>query len=47
MRQILVEYARSHQAAKRGGGISKVTIDEGIEAGPKPVDLDILMLETR
>ena len=45
MRQILVEYARSHQAAKRGGGICKVTIDEGIEAVPKPVDLDILMLD--
>ena len=45
MRQILVEYARSHQAAKRGGGICKVTIDEGIEAAPKPVDLDILLLD--
>src|SRR6201982_2095392 len=45
MRQILVEYARSHQAAKRGGGVRKVTIDEGIEAALKPVDLDIIMLE--
>lgn len=45
MRQILVEHARSHQAEKRGGGACKVTIDEGIEAAPKPVDLDIIMLD--
>jgi RNA polymerase sigma factor (TIGR02999 family) len=45
MRQILVEYARSHQAAKRGGGVCKVTIDEGIEDALKPVDLDIIMLD--
>ena len=30
MRQILVEYARSHQAAKRGGSACKVTLDEDL-----------------
>src|SRR5579864_1997836 len=45
MRQILVEYARSHQAAKRGGGVCKVTLNEDLEAAPKPVDLDVIMLD--
>jgi len=29
MRRILVDHARSHQYAKRGGGAHKVTLDEG------------------
>jgi RNA polymerase sigma factor (TIGR02999 family) len=29
MRQVLVSYARRHQAAKRGGGILPVELDEG------------------
>ena len=44
MRQILVEYARSHQAAKRGGGAYKVTLEEGLQA-PQPVDVDVIMLD--
>ncbi|MCA9752821.1 MAG: sigma-70 family RNA polymerase sigma factor [bacterium] len=28
MRQILVDHARKHQAAKRGGGMQRVTLDE-------------------
>src|SRR5215203_4327061 len=30
MRQILVQHARRHQAAKRGGGISTIPFDEGL-----------------
>jgi RNA polymerase sigma factor (TIGR02999 family) len=44
MRQILVEYARSRQAAKRGGGVCKVTLEEGIEV-PTPMDIDVIMLD--
>lgn len=29
MRRILVDYARRHRRAKRGGGVSPVTLDEG------------------
>lgn len=38
MRQILVDYARQHRAAKRGGGC-KVALDEAIKAPDKDVDL--------
>lgn len=30
MRQILVDHARTHNAAKRGGGAAKVSLDEGL-----------------
>jgi RNA polymerase sigma-70 factor (ECF subfamily) len=30
MRQILVDHARSHGAAKRGGGVEKLSLDEGV-----------------
>ncbi len=44
MRQILVEYARSHGAAKRGGDVRKVTLEEGLQA-PQPMNLDVIMLD--
>lgn len=44
MRQILVEYARSHRAAKRGGDVCKVTLEEGLQA-PQPMNLDVIMLD--
>ena len=45
MRQILVEYARAHSAAKRGGaGSCKLTLDEALEL-PQPVDLDVVALD--
>jgi RNA polymerase sigma factor (TIGR02999 family) len=44
MRQVLVEYARNHQAAKRGGGACKVTLEEGLQA-PQPMNLDVIMLD--
>lgn len=31
MRQILVEHARSHGAAKRGGGAPKIALDEALD----------------
>jgi RNA polymerase sigma factor (TIGR02999 family) len=44
MRQILVEYARNHQAAKRGGNACRVTLDEGLFV-PQKTDLDIVLLD--
>ena len=44
MRQILVEYARGHQAAKRGGTVCKVTLDEGTLV-PQKADLDVVVLD--
>ena len=38
MRQILVDYARSHQAGKRGGGQQKVSLDEAIILAPEGVE---------
>jgi len=43
MRQILVDYARSRRAAKRGGGICMVMLDD-IEALPERKDVDIVAL---
>lgn len=43
MRQILVDHARSKKAEKRGGGISAITLDEGI-MGAATTDVDILSL---
>lgn len=31
MRQVLVEHARSHGAAKRGGGVAKLSLDEALD----------------
>jgi RNA polymerase sigma factor (TIGR02999 family) len=40
MRQILVDHARNHQAAKRGGNPLKITLSDGIVGhGGKDVDL--------
>jgi len=44
MRQILVEYARSHQAAKRGGSACKVTLDEGLML-PQKSEVDVVLLD--
>lgn len=44
MRQILVEYARGHQAAKRGGNACKITLEEGSIA-PQKSDLDVVVLD--
>jgi len=44
MRQILVDHARSHQAAKRGGNALTLSLDAEV-AGPKGRDLDLLGLD--
>jgi len=45
MRQILVEYARAHSAAKRGGASAcKVTLDEALEIQQK-TDVDVIALD--
>src|SRR5262249_5644323 len=44
MRQILVQHARSHQAAKRGGPEGKLSLDEALELAEEP-DLDLTALD--
>ena len=46
MRQILVEYARAHSAAKRGGvGACKVPLDAALEIQQK-TDVDVIALDS-
>ena len=43
MRRILVDHARRHRAAKRGGGEAKLSLDEGIFPAEEPhPDLEAL-----
>jgi len=44
MRRILVEHARQHDAAKRGGGWTRVTLDDGIPGTGSP-DIEVLDLD--
>ncbi len=44
MRQILVDHAREKGAAKRGGGLQRVTLDEALAEEAAP-DLEILDLD--
>jgi RNA polymerase sigma factor (TIGR02999 family) len=44
MRQILVDHARSQNAAKRGGGAARVELDESMAALPER-DSDLLALD--
>jgi len=39
MRQILVDYARRHRAAKRGGSVCKVSLEEAMISQGKDVDV--------
>jgi RNA polymerase sigma factor (TIGR02999 family) len=43
MRHILVDYARSRQAAKRGGNLARVTLEEALAAPER--DVDVLALD--
>jgi RNA polymerase sigma factor (TIGR02999 family) len=45
MREILVEHARGHKAAKRGGDAPRLTLDGAALAFVKPSDLDVLELD--
>jgi RNA polymerase sigma factor (TIGR02999 family) len=44
MRQILVDYARRHAAAKRGGSVCKLSLQDAIVA-PRRTDVDIVALD--
>jgi RNA polymerase sigma factor (TIGR02999 family) len=44
MRQILVDYARRHRAAKRGGSVCKLSVEEVAET-PRPTDVDVIALD--
>jgi RNA polymerase sigma factor (TIGR02999 family) len=44
MRQILVDYARSHRASKRGGNVQKLALDDA-EEQPQALDVDIVALD--
>jgi RNA polymerase sigma factor (TIGR02999 family) len=45
MRRILVDHARGHQAAKRGGSMIKLPLDEGIHGSPKHEEIDLVALD--
>jgi RNA polymerase sigma factor (TIGR02999 family) len=45
MRQILVDYARQHRAAKRGEGLEKLTLDEAAALLPGKSNFDLLALD--
>jgi RNA polymerase sigma factor (TIGR02999 family) len=48
MRQILVEHARGRGAAKRGGGATKMTLDESLgmsRAVAHPNEVDVIVLD--
>jgi RNA polymerase sigma factor (TIGR02999 family) len=44
MRQILVDYARRHMAAKRGGGAYKLSLEEATVLSTQK-DVDVLLLD--
>jgi RNA polymerase sigma-70 factor (ECF subfamily) len=44
LRRILVDHARSHQADKRGGGETRVPLDENVAAAPNG-DVDLIDLD--
>lgn len=44
MRQILVDYARRHRAAKRGAGATLIPLDE-LQAGSSAKSIDLLALD--
>jgi RNA polymerase sigma-70 factor (ECF subfamily) len=44
MRQILVDYARAHRAAKRGGSVCRVTLDEAFSQAQQR-DADVIALD--
>lgn len=45
MRRILIDHARAHQYAKRGGGAQKLTLDEALCLPQQERDLDLVALD--
>ena len=46
MRRILVDHARGHHAAKRGGSVIKLPLDEAIHGSPKQEEVDWITLDS-
>ena len=44
MRQILIDYARNRQAAKRGGSVCRLPLEDA-ESHAAPIDVDIVALD--
>ncbi len=44
IRRILVDHARGHERVKRGGGLCRVSLDEGVASAPER-DVDLLALD--
>jgi len=44
MRRVLVDHARARGYQKRGGGVQRVTLNEGFVASPEPA-LDVIALD--
>lgn len=45
MRWILVDYERTRRAAKRGAGYTPLTLDPGVAARSRELDMDLLALD--
>lgn len=45
MRRVLVDHYRRRQAARRGGGQLRVTLDENLAGGADAADVDVLELD--
>jgi len=45
MRQILVEHARARDAAKRGGGVCRLELDQALGLPSQQLDLDVVALD--
>jgi len=44
MRRILVDHARKHQAVKRGGGETRISLDEAVSF-PREAEIDVLAVD--
>ncbi len=44
MRRVLVDHARTHQAAKRGDGVQRISLDESLDFA-QPLDVDLVALD--
>ena len=45
MRRIRVDHARGHQAAKRGGSVIKLPLDEAVHGSPMEEEMDLVALD--
>ncbi|MCH9647835.1 MAG: sigma-70 family RNA polymerase sigma factor [Deltaproteobacteria bacterium] len=45
MRRVLIDHARGHDAARRGGGLERVELKEGFESNALDLDVDLIALD--